>query len=920
MTAIAIPPEFIELSKAGKVRFIKVKKGQKEPLGKWSTAANYAHDDPELLKHLSTGGNYGYMVKGSLCVLDADIPEHLTPLIETLGDTLTIRSGREGEGYHILFECDDIGKDKILLYNGEQDIGDIRPGESIFYIVGPGSIHPSGKPYEIINHSPPGRPDPVALKSCLKKYEKKADTALIPKEEAPKENPADRINWKTAKKGAVKPTKKGKSLSDFLGLQMISILPPEMGEGSYRSGVEVVGSHPIHGSDGGHNWGINLQENRVYCHRHKSGTSDPLQVVALAIGKIDCEQLGRVKIEGELFNDCLTWLENNGYREGIEKWRESSKFEPPAPKILAPGGVNPEKEDVLVYLGTETAATWQKQTYFVNSPNKGIYLGEDKYREDGGPIIKTVNLAAYHVSKISQYDNPADPHDTSYTIILDATGWREKVTFSERSLENITGGLMKRPGIYDRRRLPDALSAIFGEFSRLDLIERTVKLPATGFYLDGKAIVWGETNAFPVALPAKVTSDDIRKGLSVLEGMMLFYGRVKEPEKLTLNNLKHVLPIIYWYLQAPLGFIRKQLGSENLYLLTHGSPHTGKTIAAKYGEAIWGIDLDKGIIGASSLTGPQLAQHFNKTTLPLCLDEVRNLLSEARIAEMIKNSSTGTLIKERIDHRAGYNTTEFKAYASLCLTANYVPTLYTGVRERLIPVEFTAENKYEDIDAVKKFEAFLYQNKKSLAFIGAGLREMFIDPTCQEAIKRDLLEYDPIKTGFKFLVALCKRHGIKPPAWMRENVIIDNNSDIEVGAVEALYGFLADSYLDSLRKISQSDYEVTDSGRYLKVSIPTSWEDRVKMLKERNLFPSHTRNFTNRGNLILRSSIIREIAEKTGYEIPGGVQTLVHLIGGDCKYYPDKGEKVLQLPLSGFIAHFREIDPDSTVETKLKTE
>lgn len=175
MSGITIPPEFIELSKAGKVRFIKVKKGQKKPLGKWSTSANYAHDDPEFIRHLSRGNNYGYMVKGSLCVLDADSPEHLTDLITLLGDTLVVKSGRDGEGYHILFECDDIGQDKIYLKywdtdKNSHDIGDIRPGDSPFYVVGPGSIHPSGKPYEIVNHSPVRRLDPDPLKELLKKY------------------------------------------------------------------------------------------------------------------------------------------------------------------------------------------------------------------------------------------------------------------------------------------------------------------------------------------------------------------------------------------------------------------------------------------------------------------------------------------------------------------------------------------------------------------------------------------------------------------------------------------------------------------------------------------------------------------------------------------------------------------------------
>lgn len=105
-------------------------------------------------------------------------------------------------------------------------------------------------------------------------------------------------------------------------------------------------------------------------------------------GIIDCSDLGNVKIEGENFNRCLDWLIEHGYKEDIAKWRaDRKKFEPPKPQACLPGEVNPEKDDVLVYLGTEIASTWQKQTYFVNSPEYGIYLGTAKYKQDGGRLL-----------------------------------------------------------------------------------------------------------------------------------------------------------------------------------------------------------------------------------------------------------------------------------------------------------------------------------------------------------------------------------------------------------------------------------------------------------------------------------------------------------------------------------------------------
>ncbi|WP_062398238.1 hypothetical protein [Methanogenium cariaci] len=52
-------------------RFILLKPKRKEPLEYWKEQ-NYAHDSPRLLQHIRQGGNYGVMVTGDLCVLDAD--------------------------------------------------------------------------------------------------------------------------------------------------------------------------------------------------------------------------------------------------------------------------------------------------------------------------------------------------------------------------------------------------------------------------------------------------------------------------------------------------------------------------------------------------------------------------------------------------------------------------------------------------------------------------------------------------------------------------------------------------------------------------------------------------------------------------------------------------------------------------------
>lgn len=170
-----IPTEFLKLDPD--LRFVKVKIGQKLPLEKgWQTTSNYNATDPDLLEWIHSGGNWGYFSRDdtNLCVLDADKPDELTDLIDYLGATLTVKSGRAGAGYHILFRCPDLGTQKIYLRNaGGEDVGDIRPGgtERKYQTLGPGSIHPdTGRPYVIVNSCDPAEVDKEELLKVVSKY------------------------------------------------------------------------------------------------------------------------------------------------------------------------------------------------------------------------------------------------------------------------------------------------------------------------------------------------------------------------------------------------------------------------------------------------------------------------------------------------------------------------------------------------------------------------------------------------------------------------------------------------------------------------------------------------------------------------------------------------------------------------------
>ncbi len=186
MQESSIPEEFRALD--NDIRFIKVKKHSKLPEEEdWPGKNNYSSDDPRLTSWIEGGGNWGYFLKPDtdLKILDADNPDKLSEVIEYIGPTLTVKSGRDGSGYHILFRCGYIGNRKIYLEEPETHapIGDIRPGgtkkpdgsPAVFQCVGPGSYHPdTGRKYAVYDASPPVELDADALLALIEPYRKTA--------------------------------------------------------------------------------------------------------------------------------------------------------------------------------------------------------------------------------------------------------------------------------------------------------------------------------------------------------------------------------------------------------------------------------------------------------------------------------------------------------------------------------------------------------------------------------------------------------------------------------------------------------------------------------------------------------------------------------------------------------------------------
>ena len=275
-------------------RFILVQpKGKRAIERDWQGEANYAHDDPRLLRHVRDGGNYGVMPFDGVCILDVDNSRRLgAEPIEPFLDSFIVRTGRDGGGMHIYFRCYDLPPEKFILQDADgNDLGDIRGNGHPSYVVGPGSTHPSGNRYEVINAD--GVADiPLAVVQAV------IDTF-------PTHREMGAIDWQRVKKASA-----GGTITDRLRLSVIDFLMPD--NPRHRNG-EIEGAHPVHGSETGTN--LTVKHDVWYCRRHGTG-GGPLEALAVAEGIIRCEDAASGCLDGH-WHEVFDALKARGYAKQL---------------------------------------------------------------------------------------------------------------------------------------------------------------------------------------------------------------------------------------------------------------------------------------------------------------------------------------------------------------------------------------------------------------------------------------------------------------------------------------------------------------------------------------------------------------------------------------------------------------------------
>lgn len=259
-------------------KFCLLKKQTKKPFEpKWQENG-YSFADPKLLQHIGKSNNYGIICgPGRLGILDIDELSIVKKLNEILPETFTVETGSGKQHRYFLVQ---LNTPKIILIKDSAHYGELQgPGSQC---VGPGSIHPDTKnPYKVIKDVGIAELSQAAIDKLRELYTDKLS------EEQVKTTP----NWKMY----------GKSSIDF----PISLLLPKMGK-LKKSGSELYGVHPVHGSTTGMNFFINPAKNLWHCFRCNSG-GDALALLAVLNGDCDCKDfsLGGKKLRGEDFKKSI---------------------------------------------------------------------------------------------------------------------------------------------------------------------------------------------------------------------------------------------------------------------------------------------------------------------------------------------------------------------------------------------------------------------------------------------------------------------------------------------------------------------------------------------------------------------------------------------------------------------------------------
>lgn len=133
-------------------RFVNVGYKKKRPIeDDWTSINCYPYWHPRFVLHRAKRINYGVLGgAGGLIIIDFDDKELQDVIEPKLPETFTVKSGGKGL-HHIYLTTDNTKSFKVMNEKGET-LCDVQGNGK--QVVGPGSIHESGRTYEVIKDIP----------------------------------------------------------------------------------------------------------------------------------------------------------------------------------------------------------------------------------------------------------------------------------------------------------------------------------------------------------------------------------------------------------------------------------------------------------------------------------------------------------------------------------------------------------------------------------------------------------------------------------------------------------------------------------------------------------------------------------------------------------------------------------------------
>ena len=243
----------------------------------WKRTKNYPCLNEEVMSHIKEGYNYGVATGyGDLVVVDADV-QFLTEIARReLPHTFEVKTGRGC--YHQYYKCKLERSLRLIDMNLEKDkqhIGEIQSHGK--QVVGPGSMHPNGNRYTIVNPEMQiAEITEAKLREVFSPWLQRTRKRKIPEVKV--------------------------DLGDFKNLNVGNIVDTQMMRHLYNG--DCQGAHPVHGSGGGANFTVNPLKNVWYCFRHDTG-GGPLLLIAVIEGIIDCEDAYNGILTGEVLEKAV---------------------------------------------------------------------------------------------------------------------------------------------------------------------------------------------------------------------------------------------------------------------------------------------------------------------------------------------------------------------------------------------------------------------------------------------------------------------------------------------------------------------------------------------------------------------------------------------------------------------------------------